>query len=583
MELKPLNSLKRFGDLIALINDSFQNYRWAFLVIALFGFLSGLLGGLGISAIIPLFSFVVGDNNFGTDPISQTIIGGMKFIGLTPNIYWLIVLIVVVFIFKAIALFFINYYTEKLSTRYEEDYRRSLFTNLLNSRLDHFNQQKPGHLERLVMNDINQGAQVLTDTGGVILASTGLVVYAVVAYQLSPIVTVATLIPGLFFFWLLKSLFYRVRQVADWLIKIERAIAHQIIEQVTNIKLLKSFGGEAVAAADAAKNFSLLTKAQLSLVRYNLATGSVFEPASFIIIAGLFYLSYQSTNFNLASFAATIYLIQKIFAYLQSLQSKLQSLNKLVPHLRLIRDYQKTLTQVEEKKGGPLKFRFQQEFKFNEVGVDRGDRQDILNGVSFSFKPGEIIGLTGISGSGKTTIIDLLFRFIEPSRGEITVDGEPLKNFNLADWRHHLSAVPQEAPLISGNVAANIRFFDSTLSDTEVKKAATLAGCDDFIKDLPQGMKTEVGERGTKLSGGQRQRIALARALAKDSAILVLDEATNALDHESEEKIKQSIASLRGQKTIIIVAHQLKMLEICDRILKLENGLVTQEGASVVN
>ncbi len=213
------------------------------------------------------------------------------------------------------------------------------------------------------------------------------------------------------------------------------------------------------------------------------------------------------------------------------------------------------------------------EFKHHDA------KEAIFTDFNLDIKSGERIGLVGISGSGKTTLTKLLLRFADVDNGQITIDGQNVKNVQQVSLRESIAYVPQETSLFHRSIAENIAYAKPNATREEVERAAKLANAHDFIKDLPDGYETLVGERGIKLSGGQRQRIAIARAILKDAPILVLDEATSALDSESESLIQDALTKLMKGRTSIVVAHRLSTIASLDRIIVLDNGKIVEQGS----
>lgn len=202
-----------------------------------------------------------------------------------------------------------------------------------------------------------------------------------------------------------------------------------------------------------------------------------------------------------------------------------------------------------------------------------------LRGVAFTVNPGEVVALAGRSGAGKTTVFQLLQRFYDPQAGRITIDGRDISHFTPASVRRHLAVVAQDPAIFSVSVAENIRMGRPSASEEEVREAARQAQADEFIRALPQGYDTPAGEKGGRLSGGQRQRIAIARAILKNAEILLLDEATSALDAENETAVHAALRNLMKGRTVIVIAHTPSAMKAADRVVFLENGCVTAEGA----
>ncbi len=238
---------------------------------------------------------------------------------------------------------------------------------------------------------------------------------------------------------------------------------------------------------------------------------------------------------------------------------------------------------VEEDTARPADIptpRFQGDIEVRSVCFTYPTRPDaaVLRDFSFEAKAGQRIAIVGPSGSGKSTAISLLFRFYQPTSGQILIDGHPINAMPLADLRHNLALVPQEVLLFGGTIRDNIAYGKPSATVEEIEAAAQQANADTFIRSLPNGYDTLVGERGTQLSGGQRQRIAIARAILADPAILVLDEATSSLDAESERLVQEALDKLMQKRTSIIIAHRLSTVRTADQILVLSAGTILDRG-----
>jgi ABC-type multidrug transport system fused ATPase/permease subunit len=202
-----------------------------------------------------------------------------------------------------------------------------------------------------------------------------------------------------------------------------------------------------------------------------------------------------------------------------------------------------------------------------------------LNNVSLTVKRGEAVGLVGPSGSGKSTLVDILLGLLEPTSGRVLVDGDVIHD-NLRGWQDQIGYVPQSIFLTDDTLRRNVAFGlpKNEIDEVAVEAAIRLAQLEDFVASLPDGLDTIVGERGVRLSGGQRQRIGIARALYHNPDVLVLDEATSSLDTETEHGVMQAVQALQGEKTVIIVAHRLSTVEYCNRLYRLENARIVDEG-----
>jgi ATP-binding cassette subfamily B protein len=202
----------------------------------------------------------------------------------------------------------------------------------------------------------------------------------------------------------------------------------------------------------------------------------------------------------------------------------------------------------------------------------------VLDNISFRVRPGEKVAIVGPSGAGKSTIFHLLLRFYDPVSGAVTFDGVKLAEADPVDLRRHIALVPQDSVIFAATVRDNIRFGRPEATDEEVERAAELALVSEFVRHMPQGFDTLVGERGITLSGGQRQRIAIARAILRNAPLLLLDEATSSLDAESETLVQAALERLMAERTTLVIAHRLATVQSCDRILVLDHGRIVEEG-----
>jgi ABC transporter fused permease/ATP-binding protein len=239
------------------------------------------------------------------------------------------------------------------------------------------------------------------------------------------------------------------------------------------------------------------------------------------------------------------------------------------------------LQQKDESGAENRNLKLRGEIIFNDVSFRYPSRPDfqVLQELNFKIQPGEKVALVGQSGSGKSTIINLLMRFYQVQEGIISVDGNDVNDYELMAYRNNLGVVPQEVILFGGSIRENIRYGKPDATDEEVKEAARKANALEFIERFPEGFDTVVGERGVKLSGGQRQRVAIARAILKDPAILILDEATSSLDAHSEYLVQEALEKLMEARTTIVIAHRLSTIKKVDRIFVIQQGRLAEMGS----
>lgn len=564
-----------------LFKTAFSKYKKKILLLTGLGFMSGLLGGIGIGAVVPLFSFITNESGIANDPISKMFKAGFSFLGIPFSLPIIIITLVFLFIFKAVFIYIADIINAKAVAEYEAETRNEIFSHTVRANWPYLAERKIGYLSQMIMQDVNKSAGLLMLISAVILSMTSFVMYAVVAVSISPYITLGTIVIGIGMFFVLKPLFYKMRKLSKKEVNLSLRLSHHINQHLLGSKAIKSLAVEDKVAGKGKIFFQELAKARFKAAKYNNIMGAFLEPFTLVVIIPIFLFSYRDPSFNIASFAAILYLVQKMFSFIQSSQAKISKINQNIPYLSSVIDYQKEVKKELERSesDGNNNFRFDSKLELKNIWFKYDNlEKGVLNDFNLTINRGEIVGLIGHSGSGKTTVVDLILRLFNPQSGEITVDGVPVSDINLNQWRENIGYVAQDIFLLNDTVANNIRFYDERISDDIIQEAAKLANIYEFVMQLPEKFNTFVGERGVKLSAGQRQRIVLARALSRKPKLLVLDEATSALDNESEVAIKHALEGLRGKISVLIVAHRLSTIEDSDNLAVLEGGKIIEEG-----
>lgn len=361
------------------------------------------------------------------------------------------------------------------------------------------------------------------------------------------------------------------------------AISGKIVDMASNIYAVKSYANEGyeerLVDDASAKEKSIVKRLQV----YREAGGfwqSMMTVAIMVIMATYCVDGYSADAMTLGdvSFILTMLLVLS-----QSFQGFAWAITHFLEHCGQAKDGLKTIYSpqtLKDDQDASVLTVSSASLNFRDIGFVYPENKDqaIFSGINLDIPAGQKVGLVGQSGAGKSTLVSLLLRFYDIQDGRIEIDGQDISKVTQQSLRRQIAVIPQDTSLFHRTLMENIRYGRLDASDDDVIEAAKRAHAHDFIKALPDGYQTMVGERGVKLSGGQRQRIAIARAILKDAPILVLDEATSALDSESERLIQESLETLMRGRTVIAIAHRLSTIAHLDRLIVMENGKIVEDG-----
>ena len=356
-----------------------------------------------------------------------------------------------------------------------------------------------------------------------------------------------------------------------------------LMDNLQGVREIKAFGKEKHEDNRFTDRAEAMRQGTLTIMRawafYNPTMSFVAATGTGLVlwIGGEQIMNNQMSVGELVAFLFYLALFYEPISKLHGLNQMLQSARAGGERVFDILDSTEERKNLDKLKLLPNKVRG--EVRYNAVHFDYNKDKTTLKDITLLAKPGEMIALVGPTGAGKTTLINLLPAFYETSHGNITIDGENIANISLESLRKNISTVSQEPFLFNGTVGENISYGNLNANQNEIIEAAKAANCDQFINDLPEGFDTKVGERGVRLSVGEKQRISIARALLKDSPILILDEATASVDTATERLIQQALERLMSGRTSFVIAHRLSTIRNADQILVLRNGKIIEQGS----
>ena len=476
--------------------------------------------------------------------------------------------------------FFIgNYFMSRVGFGIVHDLRSELFSKLINLPKNFFDQNQSGQL-------INRITFTTTQVSGAAsnaiktLVREGFLLLGLLAYMLTLNwkLTLLLLITTPFIALIVYVAGRRLRKLAKTIQTAMGDVTHLASEAVDGNLEIKSFNAEkyekdrffAANASNKNQNLKLEATSNLATPIIQLLVSVSLSIVAYFALGSQLGIELSAEDF--VAFITAAGLMAKPIRQLSNINAVIQK------GLAAAVEIFDQLDTKEEEDIGELDSEILGNIKFSDVSFAYSSKEPVLANLNFSITKNETVAIVGKSGSGKSTIANLISRFYSDFTGEISVDDVSILDYQLSHLRKSISIVNQSPTLFNDTIEKNIAYGDSDIDQAKLKEAAKISGCNDFISRLPEGFKSEIGDDGVLLSGGQRQRLAIARAFYKDSPIIILDEATSALDNESELIVQEAIEQLINNRTTIVIAHRLSTIENADKILVLDNGSVAESG-----
>jgi subfamily B ATP-binding cassette protein MsbA len=488
------------------------------------------------------------------------------------------------YVVKGTGSYFSSYLMTDVGQRVVRDIRNTLFGHILGQSAGFFSRRSSGALMSRVTSDVLLVQQAVSETVGDLLReSLALIGYAALLFYYDARLALVVMTGAPVIVYPLVRLGQRVRRTTRRSQEQLERISHIAAEAFSGHRIVKAFSAEAhettrfSAASDQVYRTNMKVTSALS------ALPPLMEFLGGVGIAGaLWYGSSQIATGRLTtgefiSFITAMFLMYGPAKKLSRVNANLQ---QAIAAGQRIFEMLDTHTEVRDRSGAVVLSPLSRDIEFRDVSFayDDGDRRQVLDCVGFRVSAGQVVAIVGLSGAGKTTLVNLIPRFYDVTSGAILIDGVDVRDVTLASLRAQIAMVTQETVLFDDTVAANIAYGRPGAAASEIEAAARAAHAHEFIDRLPGRYQALIGDRGQRLSGGQRQRLAIARALLKNSPILILDEATSSLDAESELLVQEALANLMLNRTSFVIAHRLSTVRRADAIVVLEQGRVTEIG-----
>lgn len=546
--------------------------------------LISLLDGVGILLLLPMVSMsgIVNIDTGGT-PLS----GAFLFLEDMSSTVGLS-LILGIFVFITILQNLLNRHITIKNTVIQNSFLRHLrvktYGGILHAKWPFFIKNRKSDLVNLITAEV---ARASVGTYSLLQFLSSLVFTLIqigIAFWISTSITVFVLLSGLILILFTRKFFKSSLALGNQSFQLGKSILAGITDQINGIKDVKSNMLEK-SGMNWFRSITLdMQNQQVNYAKLKTKSQLYYKAASSILIAAFILATIHIFNAQSGQLVLIIIIFSRLWPRVTGIQSSLEQIATTLPSFKAVIDLQEECKQArefhEEEVQGVKAFQLSQGIECHNVYFRYllDQPKFALENVNIVIPAKKMTAIVGKSGAGKSTLIDLLTGLNQPAQGEVLLDGCPLNKENLLSLRRAISYVPQDPFLFNGSVRDNLLLVVPNATDKELWEAITFSSADEFVKKLPNGLDTIIGDRGIRLSGGERQRLVLARSILRKPSILVLDEATSALDIENEEKIQEALSRLRGKMTIIIIAHRLSTVRNADQVIVLDEGKVIQKG-----
>ena len=464
------------------------------------------------------------------------------------------------------------------------DLRDAAYKHLHKLPIGYFKKEKVGNLISRFTNDVNRIQDSISATfSNLIKEPLTIIVFLIIAVSISWQLTLFSLVILPLSMLAILWIGLKVRKQSSVVQKKLADITSVLQETISGVKVVKAFGMEDYENKKFFKETRSFLKAIVRIVKIRNATSPLTEMISILVGAIIIYyggtLVLQNSSLTASLFMGFLLAILQMMRPIKELSTvntKIQEASAAADRIFEILD---TVPDIVDSVGSKALDNFSSSIKFNNVNFKYEDSEDwVLDKINFEVSKGDIIALVGPSGGGKSTLVDLIPRFYDPTSGSILIDGEDLRNYTIDSLRSKMGIVTQETFLFNTSIRENIAYGLSNYPEEKIIEAAKASNAHEFIIQTPNGYNTVIGERGIKLSGGQRQRLTIARAILKNPGIMIFDEATSALDNESEILVQEAIERMMKNRTTFVIAHRLSTIRNATRIFVLDNGRIVQSG-----
>jgi ATP-binding cassette subfamily C protein len=554
---------------------------WRQIPLALALLVSGALEGIGIGTLLPILKAVTSGESAKHGQLERLIFAGLDFLHI-PKVFGALVLVFAVCMtLRAVISMQTSRFVSRMVAEIASELRKEVLTRVLGARWSYFTVNPVGRFVAAVGSEANWASYVYKSSLNVLSFLIRALIYCLVGLLIDWRAAIVAIALGLGL-GLVNRFFVRMGRRAGRNQQLAmRTLVSDFSDVITGFKPLKAMYRHETLMTSLVHETKAIRRSMYDMVLSQQLANAMPDFLIVTLLVAAAYICYRILGLDLGALLISGVIVMRLISNVSAVQRSLQEVATAESSYWSLHAIIREATEAAESATGTRRPTLGASCRFDRVNFSYGDKP-VLKQVSLEIPAGRITTLVGESGSGKTTIADLLLGLFVVDSGSITLDGVPLAEIDVKQWRDMIGYVPQEVLLFNSTIFENIALGDPEVTEERVRSALDDAGALDFVDALPQGLHAPVGERGAMLSGGQRQRIALARALVHRPILLILDEATSALDPTTEAEICETVRRQAGKLTVLAITHQPAWVETADRVYRVAEGTVELVDASQI-
>lgn len=568
--------MNKADNFLSVILYFFERYPFYSLALMAGMLLMSLTEVVGVTSMLPLLNVGLGQEAPADNALYDAIIGFVNYLGIEVSFTGLFILVVALLIARSVINLLLGIFVTYSRTVITRNMRAEVVDSLREVSWSFFTKQPSGIIVNLVSSEVERASSCFTILHKFFTSIFLFVFYLIVGVSVtSPILWTAFAV-GAISIIALRPLIRLAKQAGAGQTQHLRDLTSELLQGMMVYKAFKAMSKEGRLLGQlGSHNNKLAMASRMAIIAKRILMFSQEVLVLSVVAVGI-YSGHIMMEMSLSEIGFLAVLLLKIYSQISHAQRQYQSLVDV--QATLIRMLENLIDMKKSKEvwSGTSSVDRQVSIKFENVEFSY-DEEEILKGTSFTLLQGSFTTLVGPTGAGKTTVVDLLCGFYKPNKGRVLVNDTDLQLISLQAWREKIGYVTQEPLLLNDTIYNNVAAFADDISDEKVKKALIVSGAWPFVERLPDGWHTSVGERGAQFSGGERQRIAIARALAQEPSVLILDEPTAAVDAKTERAICEAFKKLKGTMTIIAISHQPAIAAIADQVLEIDNGVIKKQ------